>query len=339
MKRCPQCNRTFTDDALSFCLDDGSPLASVGAAPPSDMGATVQYPTARDTSAQPTMMAYRPSQMPPPPSAPPAWSPAPMPQAQKRSVWPWLLGIGAVVVFMGIGLVVLIFAIASITNNNNNNRSANSNNNNSANRNSNSNSNSSTTNTNTNSNSAAASPSFTDDFSAENWGTAPSQYGRTWYTNDEYHMHATKGGYLAIYAPNPTQYGTENATVRITSRNVDGAETNKGYGVLVHSEMKTGELEDYGFLIDNGGKGYYRVIEHKGGVETQLVSWTASSTIRTGTSPNQLEVRIKDRKLEFYINGQYVTSVTDAEGYLRGKVGLYTSDATEVAFDDLEISR
>jgi hypothetical protein len=337
MKRCPQCNRTFTDDALSFCLDDGSPLASVGAAPPPDMGATVQYPVPRDTSAQPTMMSYRPSQMPPPPPTPPAWSPAAIPQPQKRSVWPWLLGIGAVVVFMGIGLVVLIFAIASITNNNNNNRSVNSNNDNSANRSS--NSNSSTTNTNTNSNSAASSPSFTDDFSAENWGTAPSQYGRTWYTNDEYHMHATKGGYLAIYAPNPTQYGTENATVRITSRNVDGAETNKGYGVLVHAEMKNGQLEDYGFLIDNGGKGYYRVIEHKGGAETQLVSWTASSTIRTGTSPNQLEIRIKDRKIELYINGQYVTSINDAEGYLRGKVGLYTSDATEVAFDDLEITR
>ena len=336
MKRCPQCNRTFTDDALSFCLDDGSPLASVSAPPPPDLSATVQYNPPRDTSAQPTM-AFRPSQMPPPPTAPPAWSSAPMPQPQQRSVWPWLLGIGAVVVFMGIGLVVLIFAIASMTNNNNNNRSANSNNSNSVNRTSNSNNNSSTTNT--NSNSTASSPSFTDDFSAENWGTAPSQYGRTWYMNDEYHMHATKGGYIAIYAPNPSQYGTENATVRITSRNVDGAETNKGYGVLVHSEMKNDQLEDYGFLIDNGGKGYYRVIEHKGGVETQLVSWTTSSTIRTGTSPNLLEVRIRDRKIEFYINGQYVTSITDAEGFLRGKVGLYTSDSTEVAFDDLEISR
>src|SRR5260370_32729369 len=65
MKRCPQCNRTYTDDALSFCLDDGSPLA---AAP--DPSATVQYPQPRDTTPQPTI-AYNPNQ-PPPPSPPPA---------------------------------------------------------------------------------------------------------------------------------------------------------------------------------------------------------------------------------------------------------------------------
>src|SRR5467141_896529 len=99
MKRCPQCNRTYTDDALSFCLDDGSPLAATSAPLAGDSGATVQYPSARDTSPQPTI-AFNPGQAPPPPPppTPAAWSP--MPQPQKRSVWPWLLGIGAVVVFI-----------------------------------------------------------------------------------------------------------------------------------------------------------------------------------------------------------------------------------------------
>src|SRR5437870_827744 len=123
MKRCLQCNRTHTDDALSFCLDDGSPLVSTTAPSSFDPGATVQYPQARDTTPPPTI-AY-PGQMPPasapPPSAPPAWSPMPPQQTQKRSVWPWLLGIGAVLVFMGIGVVILVFAIASITNQNSNN--------------------------------------------------------------------------------------------------------------------------------------------------------------------------------------------------------------------------
>src|SRR5258708_38674954 len=103
MKRCPQCNRTYTDDALSFCLDDGSPLA---AAP--DPSATVQYPQPRDTTPQPTI-AYNPNQ--PPPSPPPAWSPMPPVQPQKRSVWPWVLGIGAVLFLMVIGVFILIFAI------------------------------------------------------------------------------------------------------------------------------------------------------------------------------------------------------------------------------------
>ena len=336
MKRCPQCNRTYNDDALSFCLDDGAPLASISA-PPAAPGATAQYPPPRETSPQPQpTIAYRPGQMPPP--TPPGWSPMPPPQPRKRSVWPWLLGIGAIIVLMGIGLIILIFVIASISSNHNNNRSSiNSNNGNSrlANRNSNSNSNTGNSNTNT----SSLPTSFTDDFSTPNWGTGPSTYGRTWYQNDEYHMSATKGGYIVMYSPKTALYETENATVRITARNVDGAETSKGYGILVHSELKNDQLEDYAFLIDNGNKGYYRVVEHKAGVEVPMVSWKASPAIRTGTSPNQLEVRIRDRKLDFYINGQFITSVADVEDYLRGKCGLYSSDTTEVAFDDLEISR
>src|SRR5215210_2098241 len=110
MKRCPQCNRTYNDDALSFCLDDGSPL--VGASAPSSFepSATIQYPQSRDSTPQPTI-AYGPG---PPPSMPPPpqWSPMPPVTPQKRSVWPWILGIGAVLAFMGIGVVILIIVLA-----------------------------------------------------------------------------------------------------------------------------------------------------------------------------------------------------------------------------------
>src|SRR5437660_8846671 len=118
MKRCPQCNRTYTDDALSFCLDDGSPLQTVSAPPAYDPSATVQYPPQRDTTPQPTI-AYTPNQPPPPITPPPAWSPMPPPQARKRSAWPWILGIGAILVFIGIGVVILIIAISLNSQNNN----------------------------------------------------------------------------------------------------------------------------------------------------------------------------------------------------------------------------
>ena len=124
MKRCPQCNRTYSDDALSFCLDDGSPLVSTTAPSSFDPSATVQYPQSRDTSIPPPTIAYPGQSAPPPPQSPappPAWSPMPPPAPQKRSVWPWVLGIGAVLVFVVIGLVILIFAIAKITNDNSNN--------------------------------------------------------------------------------------------------------------------------------------------------------------------------------------------------------------------------
>jgi hypothetical protein len=344
MKRCPQCNRTYTDDALSFCLDDGSPLVSAAAPSSFDPSATVQYPQSRETTPPPTI-AYPGQSAPPPPQSPappPAWSPMPPPAPQKRSVWPWLLGIGAVLVFVLIGIVILIVAIAKITNDNNNNRVANTNTNRAANRNTNTNRNTNdntSTNANENSNTRSSLTSFTDDFSTESWGVGPSQYGRIWYDNEEYHMHATKGGYIVMYSPDKPEYHDENATVRVALRSIDGDPPVTGYGLTVHGEKKNNNLEDYSFLIYNGDNPKYKIVLHKAGVESKMVDWTSSSTIRTGTTPNQLEVRIRGTKMDFYINGQFVTSVVDEANYKAGRVGFYTSDKGEVAFDDLEINK
>jgi len=103
--------------------------------------------------------------------------------------------------------------------------------------------------------------------------------------------------------------------------------------------MKNDQLEDYAFLIYNGDDPKYKIVDQKAGKDTTLVEWTSFSAIRSGTTPNQLEVRIRERKLDFYINGQFVTSIVDVENYQGGRVGLYASDEHEVAFDDLEISR
>jgi hypothetical protein len=337
MKRCPQCNRTYTDDALSFCLDDGSPLLSTGGPAPSDPSATIQYPQPRDTSPQATI-AFNPGSMSsaPPPTPPPAWSPMPPAQAPKRSMLPWILGIGAVLVFMGIGVVILVFAVASITNENNSNSN---NSNKTANKNTNKNTNANSNEANNNANTRSNLSTFTDDFSNKTWGTGESQYGNIEYVDESYHMHATKGGFIVMYAPDKPDYKTENATVRVGLRSIDGVPPVTGYGVVVHGEKKDGKLEDYGFLIYNGDNPKYKIVLHKAGAETKIADWTGTSTIRTGTLPNQLEVRIRDLKMDFYINGQFVTSITDEAGYRRGRVGLYTSDTGEVAFDDLEISR
>jgi hypothetical protein len=257
-------------------------------------------------------------------------------QAQKRSAWPWILGIGAVLVFMGIGVVILIFAVARITNENNSNGNSN-NSNKVANKNTNTNKNANTDDSNSNTRSTLA--TFTDDFSNKTWGTGESQYGNIWYQDEEYHMHATKGGFIVMYGPDKPDYKTENATVRVGLRSIDGDPPLSGYGVVVHGEKKDGKLEDYGFLIYNGTNPKYKIVLHKAGNETKVADWTSTSTIRTGTTPNQMEVRIRDLKMDLYINGQFVTSITDEAGYRRGRVGLYTSDTGEVAFDDLEISK
>ena len=264
-------------------------------------------------------------------------------QPQKRSVWPWLLGIGAVLFFIVVGVGVLIFAVARVTNTNNSNRVANnSNNSNNANwrsANRNQNTNTDNENTNENDNTRSTMANFTDDFSTQKWGTGTWDDGRAWYSDEEYHMHAISGRFIEMYAPETKEYYTRDATVRVGLRSIDGNPPDTGYGLVVHGEKKDGKLEDYGFLIYNGPEPKYKIILHKAGNETNIVSWTSSSAIRSGTSPNQIEVRIRDLKLELYINGQLITSITDSANYKTGRVGFYTSDVGEVAFDDLEISR
>jgi hypothetical protein len=347
MKRCPTCNRTYTDTSLNFCLEDGSPLTAD--APPVDPNATIRYPAARDTSEPPPTEIYRPqppvvsprptTPPPPPPPQPQQWTPtptaAPPPPKKSNALW-WILGGLAALVVIGVGLVVMIVALASLGSNNNaNNLNANTRN---ENRNSNVSANTNTSNTNANAN-AAIPNSLVDDFSQQKWGAANSQYGRTWYKDGEYHMNSRERTFVVMYAPSD-EYSTENATVKVTARSVNGEAPSAGFGLMVHCALsKTKQLEDYALLIYPSDQPAYEIIKHKNGVQSSVVTKTESSAIRKGSAPNLLEVRIRGTELSFYANGQFLTKINDTENYRHGRTGFYTSDVYEVAFDDLSINR
>lgn len=86
MKRCPTCNRNYTDQNLSFCIEDGTPLVPVDEAPSSSGIAQ----TETDDKGSWSGPAYTP--------------PSYIPKTERRRVWPWVLGIFA---FLFIGLLGL----------------------------------------------------------------------------------------------------------------------------------------------------------------------------------------------------------------------------------------
>jgi len=181
--------------------------------------------------------------------------------------------------------------------------------------------------------------SISDDFSVANWGSGRFQFGEVWYTDGEYHMRSKERTFIVMYAPSDG-YATKDATVKVTARSVDGTVPSNGFGLMVHcAQSKTKQLEDYAFLIYPEPEPEFEVVMHKDGIQSTLVNRTKSSAIRSGSTPNQLEVRVKGDDLEFYVNGEYLTSITDKQNYKGGRAGLYTSDAVEVAFDDLKIQR
>lgn len=71
MKNCPACNRTYTDETLTFCLEDGSVLS----APYDDAAAaaadkTLEISAPRDTDSVLTKISYRKADLPAAPDQP-----------------------------------------------------------------------------------------------------------------------------------------------------------------------------------------------------------------------------------------------------------------------------
>ena len=352
MKRCPTCNRTYTDASLNFCLEDGTPLAQ-DVPPPPDPNVTMRYPSARNTAEPPATEIYRPdtnpvtpnvSTIPPPPPPPQQWSPMqqPVPPRKSNALW-WVLGALGVVAVMGIGLVVVLIALSNMggnTNNSNGNRVANANLNANTSPNTNA-SPSATTSSNMNARDVTGTlpTNMSDDFSQTKWGVGKFQFGDIWYADDEYHMKSKERTFIVMYAPS-NDYSSKDATVKVDARSVDGTVPSHGFGLMVHcAQSKTKQLEDYAFLIYPDAEPEFEVVLHKDGNQKTVVSRTKSNAIKSGSATNKLEVRVQGNSLEFYVNGEFLTTVSDSENYKGGRAGFYTSDVVEVAFDDLEISR
>ncbi|MDQ3473137.1 MAG: DUF4440 domain-containing protein [Acidobacteriota bacterium] len=119
MKRCPTCNKTFTDQNLSFCIEDGTPLLAVAEGadettvvsphPPKEaQGAETEAYVPRDWQRE-----YQP---------PGSFEPA----GKKRRVWPWVVGIGGAFLLGIVGLgIVLALMLPKMVRNNANTSNAN----------------------------------------------------------------------------------------------------------------------------------------------------------------------------------------------------------------------
>jgi hypothetical protein len=342
MKQCPACNRTYTDDDLLFCLEDGTQLQSVGfGSSSSPASVDANYDPNKTLAFSSPTNVYTPAPVNQPPAQPPQpWSPTPSytpppasaPAASKSGSKKWIIAAIAVVVVLGVGIVVLLAIIGKDSSNSNN-----SNNNNQAVANKNSNSGNMNANT-SNRNISVTPPSnlLKDDFSAQNWPTGDSAYG-SFYEDGEYHMKGKPNLYVYMFPYNSGNYMSKDADVKVTVRSVDGKSPGYGYGLVMHGKNSANsKLEGYGFLIYTGTSPKYEIVKFTDGTSSELVKWEDTATLRTGTTPNQIEVRAKGSQLSFYINGQFVKSVTNITD---GFVGLYTTETNEVAFDDMEISR
>lgn len=318
MKICPTCRRTYEDEGLNFCLEDGSVLTLVH----SDAAPTVVMNHPRTTSPSPypgvqtTGGGQDPAQY------------SIQPPKRSSKAWLWVLGIFAVLILLcGGGFAGFFFYVASITNSNTSVNSTKGSSNST---------NSTRTNTFT---TKSPSPSTEAPGSVETVDLSKqviksSVYGTTEFTNGELLLASKEKGYYYVLVTSD-DYKTDRAVTRVTVRNTQLADSDLGYGLVIHSDTKPLE-KDYAFLIDSKRK-RFRVVRHEPQDEVTVTAWTASKLINEGSEENILEARDKGEKIELYINGQLATTINNKNGPSTGVPGLYAGDGAKIGFKKLEI--
>ena len=310
MKICPRCQKTYSDNGLNFCLDDGATLTQSNAVDNS-IPATVLLNLPRPTNSNPTLGNQS------------GWNPnqnqfSMQPPQKKSKSWLWALGIlGGLVLLCGGGLAAFVFWAASLENSKR------------------------TSNANYAYNISQKSPAPKDRTTAQeidltNWVQGDNESGVTEFKHGDFLMASKKKGYYYVLA-SPSDYKTENATTKVTVENVNEDSTRLGFGLIIHSNPIP-LMRDYAFLIDSESK-KYRVVRHVPGNEISVVGWTRSSAIKDGTQANVLEVRDENKKMNFYINGEFIKAFDNTDGHEGGVTGIYSGDAVQIAFSDFEISK
>ena len=327
MKICPRCQKTYSDDNLNFCLEDGSVLAQAAAEPPPTM--INQAPITHD---QQTMLSQPSGQAGWNTGAPQPYSMQPAKKSSKAWVWVLLILGGLVLLCGGGGIGLIYFASqADRASNVSVNTASNSKGSNSTFANANKTAANTTTST--------APPSDRTDVEKVDlsmWVDEINAFGTTEMSGDELIMGSKQKGYYYAVVTS-TSYNSDDADTRVTLRNIEDASSRLGYGLVFHSNPKPLQ-QGYAFLIDTKGK-KYRVVHHSPQKEMPDVPWTSSTAIKPGKEENTLEVRDLADKIELYINGTMVKSITNVHGYAGGVPGLYSGDGVKIAFKNLEIRK
>lgn len=344
MKICPQCNKTYDDDNLNFCLDDGSVLSQGGGSTQNNFGETIRMNKgdSGQNDLPATMMINQPPTTTPHQSQNPGFnqpfgggqqnqsnwggSPQSVQPAQKGSkTWLWVVGIfGVLIVVCGGGLIGFFALVSNIDDNKNWNSNSGNNKNISI-----------------NSRSGEGSPTPDDrksiskiDLSA--WVKTYTADADLEYQSGELLMNVKLVGYYYAMLAGSI-YKTENATTKLTVRNTESVSSDLGYGLIFHSDPKPFK-QGYAFLIDTD-KQRYRIVRHVPDNEYVVVNWTDDSSIKSGSQENVIEVRDEGSDMKFYINDSLVTTKPNAFGARGGVAGLYVGTNTPIAFSGFEIKK
>ena len=315
MKICPKCGRSYDDETLNFCLEDGTVLNRPEAEQPQEPPPTVMIPS------EAPLTGERPPIRTTPQTLETGAAQYTMPKKKSRG-WIWALVILFVaVVVCGGGFAGLVFLGAI--------------------------SDSGDTVANTDTEGGDRDKGKADEDQAgkvvesddmSDWPSVLSTFSDldVTYSAGELYLNTRKNYFYVISTG--ARFKTADSSVSVHVRNPSGQPVTFGYGLVVNSDPSEVLKTDFAFVIRSDTRNY-RVAQHENKKETVVVNWTYSDAIKQGTRSNILEVRSDGDEMKFFINGELVKTVTDYSDYRGGVAGLYTSDDVPIAFSKLELRR
>jgi hypothetical protein len=175
---------------------------------------------------------------------------------------------------------------------------------------------------------------FEDDFNDPDsgWKVESTKDSDCYYEDGEYHI-LIKNSNWASWHSAPSLGVLTDFILEADAKLVGGPKDGR-YGLIFRFQN-----EDNFYLFLVSGNGYYLVGTRTNGQWTELRSWTSSEFVGEGYSKNHLKVICKGSQIQAYVNGHYLTTVTD-EAFVTGRVGVIVDTIepnAHVAFDNLKV--
>ena len=171
-----------------------------------------------------------------------------------------------------------------------------------------------------------------DDFSdpaASEFTTPASEIRRRYFEDGEYHILVKKAAWVS-WGDTDTEFS--DFSLEVEAHLVDGAGEGQ-YGLIFREEDG-----DNFYMFNISHNGMYKLRKQVDDEWQNIIEWTESSHVRTGTSTNHLRVVCRGSEITMYVNGHYLDTVTD-HSFSAGKLGVFAGTFNEpnfhVAFDNL----
>jgi hypothetical protein len=177
---------------------------------------------------------------------------------------------------------------------------------------------------------------FSDDFSADRWGTGTDADSSVEYANQALQMIVYTTNYFVWSTPNAEDYQDVHLEVTVIN---NGTDATTAFGLMCN-QQEGSDSSFYYFAMTPAGQ--YAIAKAEAGLQDLFLTnndeWANSPLITQNASSYRVGADCGNGNLTLYVDGQQIATIFDSS-YTRGGVAVFTwsgeeATNTNVSFDD-----